>query len=579
MKRMTKLALAVATVAAAMALACTAFAQGIAIKNIQIVGLKNLKESDVLSVLTIKPGDLVSTSSLTVLEKNADLLNDTGLFAERPKLSYEGFADGAILIVEVKENPLFKRIDITGNTLFTTDALSAKVTQKPGEVINLKKMEDDLVKGVLGVYHDAGYIGAYIIDFNVGSEGENEGVVSVKIGEGTIDEVVWEGNTRTKDHVIKREIRRLKPGQVLSRQDLEADLQRLYNTGLFEEVTPKFEPSLKEGYVKVIISVKESKTGQAGFGVGYSTINGVQGSLSFREKNLFGEGKSIGASVIISRNAPGFSFDYTDPNWRDKNFSFTTQIFNYDTLQQRNPGSIKESELNVNSRGGAISVGHQFAEHFTGTLSLNVTKYSYAIIKGDPFIGFSPIQRARLEQQGEARSISATGAWDTRDNIFSAHKGRLLQVTGEVAGFGGDFDFRKGIAESRYFLPIGRSTLAFREMVGVGSGTIPLFEQFLLGGVNSIRGLPEDDLAGSNAVLLNNEFRFPIGAKEQFGGVVFLDAGWAGETFSKMKNGKGAGLGFRFKIPALGLGAIRIDWGYDISTGKIRPHFGIGEMF
>jgi outer membrane protein assembly factor BamA len=656
----------------AVTLASRADAQGeggIMVYSIQVLGNENVSSEYIISLLTIHAGDYIGSNAYTVLEKNADILEKTGYFRERPTLSYEGYQSGAMLVVEVKEWPLFKEIRFTGNSLYTNDELVAALndyvtgrgddvrTQKlneakaerkrqekelkkkekesnkestadtvssgsepasdatevteesgvelpeipefdsievteedlwggnpplvPGKIISSKTLEWILVNGILGHYNKNGYIAAWIRDFNIGLEGDNTGVITIEVGEGYVDEVLVSGYTNTKERIIRREITSIKIGEPLTEKALEADFRRLVNTGLFEEVNFSWEPSIKPGHVKMIFDITEARTGQFGFGAAYSTVNGFQGTISYRENNLFGEAKTLSSTLIFSQDDPGFQIEYRDPNLQSRDISVSANVFSLHSRQQRNPGSVKESELKLDSWGGSVGFGKKFTEQISGNLSFNVTESRYDVIKGDPFVNYTPVRRSRLMQEGQTRSITFAGYYDTRDNKFSTKEGGLLGLQAEFAGFGGDFDYRKYTQEYRYFIPIGdKNTIGFRERVGFAEGDLPLYEEFRLGGAYSIRGITEDALTGSKSVLLNTELRYAIDKKEQFTLALFSDWGWAGENFDGMDGAKGVGVGIHFDIPQLGLGAIRLDYGWQIGgDGGDILHFGIGEMF
>jgi outer membrane protein insertion porin family len=564
---------------------------GIEIRTIQVVGLQHLPESEVLTALTIKPGDILVGNATAKLSDAEDALYNSGWFRSKPVLSLDIEGVGARLNVEVYENPLYLGTRITGNERISTERLLQEVEgtvaadgtrtgarMLPGQVINIKRLVSAL-DGMLAVYQDQGYIAANISDYSFMVAGPEEGTVEIEISEGLVDDVIVVGVERTRESVVYSQITHVREDQVLMRSDLERDLNQIYNTGLFDSVTPNLEPSLKEGYTKVVINVEEAATGQAGVGLGYSTVNGLQGTLSYNEKNLFGTGKQLGAVLLFSNNKPGFELSYSDPYYTDDSF-WNVGIFNVHSRQQRSPGQPYESELVVNTVGGQVGYGQHLSDEDTWQVSMAITDYDYKIRKGDPFIGYSPAGRARLSASGETRKLGATYSHDTRDNIFSTTQGYLGKVTTEFAGFGGDFNFSKYTLEGREFYEFGPGTLGFRQRLGFANGTVPIYEEYRLGGVNSLRGLSEDLITGTHSFLGNAEYRHPL--NDTFGLVGFFDVGFAGESFSDMDSASGAGIGARIKLKALGIGAVRLDYGWELSgeTGNnSRFHFFLGEMF
>ncbi|OGK11210.1 MAG: hypothetical protein A2Y63_01470 [Candidatus Riflebacteria bacterium RBG_13_59_9] len=349
--------------------------------------------------------------------------------------------------------------------------------------------------------------------------------------------------------------------------------------GIFEQVDPTMEPAPTGSNIILKVKLVEGPTGTAGIGMGYSTVNGLQGTLSYSERNFRGGGKTISTVLVFSKNSPGYQLDYSDPYLSEENF-FSASLYDLNYRQQRNPGEAIESEIDVDSTGGSLTWGQHFNRDLSGNVSLGLTDYDYSIIKGDPFREYGPARRRRLQQTGQTRSVTLGLSHDTRDNIFITHSGTYLSSSVQVAGFGGDFDFRKYIVDGRVFTPHAEeNTIALHGRIGLAEGNVPVFEEFRVGGVNSVRGLPEDNLIGTKMLQINAEYRLPLDKKRTFTGVLFTDWAWVGESFSETDSSYSAGVGVRFRVPALGLGSLRLDLGWDLRDGGSRLHFGIGEMF
>jgi len=564
---------------------------GIEIRAVQVNGLEHLSESVVIAGLTIKVGDILVGNFTAKKNEAEQALYNTGWFRSQPEIALDSVEGGVAITVTVQENPLYKGTQLKGNTLFSTERLVRELEGTPGpdgkvsgarlvrgEVINVKKLVAGL-DAILNLYQGNGYIAAGIQDYSFSLAPADEGVVSVTIGEGMLEEVIISGLNRTKENVVRGQITHMRQGRVIMRADVERDLNQVYNTGLFDSATPSLEPSLKEGYAKLVITVEEAPTGQVGLGLGYSTLNGLQGSVSYNERNLFGTGKQLNAMVTFSANRPGFDVSYADPYLTERSF-WSVGLFSLDTRQQRNVGTPYESELAVQTKGVDLGYGQRLSDYDSWQASFSVADYDYTIRKGDPFYGYSPAQRARLAAAGQTRKVGLTYSHDTRDNQFSTKEGYLGKATGELAGFGGDFDFNKWTFEGREFFRLGPGSLGFRQRLGIANGTVPLYEEYRLGGVNSIRGVSEDLLTGTHSFLSNVEYRLPI--NETFGVVGFVDSGWAGETLSSADYAAGAGLGLRVRVRALGLGAVRLDYGWELAGepgSNNRFHFFLGEMF
>jgi outer membrane protein insertion porin family len=282
---------------------------------------------------------------------------------------------------------------------------------------------------------------------------------------------------------------------------------------------------------------------------------------------------------LFNGREPGYQVSFSDPYFTENSF-WSVGLFSLHDRQQRFPSTPYESELEIDTAGFSGGYGRRLSETDTWQANFSVTDYDYDIRKGDPFRGLSPRQRARLSASGETRKLGLNYIHDTRDNVFDSHSGLYGSGTAEFAGFGGDFNFNKYTLEGREFFPVGPGTLGFRQRLGMSNGDLPIYEEYRLGGVNSVRGVEEDLLTGSHSFLANAEYRYRI--NEMLGLVGFVDYGAAGEGFSDMTNAAGAGIGARIKLKALGIGAVRLDYGWELSGEpgtNSRFHFFLGEMF
>lgn len=590
----------VALVAAVISLAATAALASIPIKHIQMHGIEKTNPDVLLNAISLKVGDEIETGSLEALKENAERIINTGYYRSQPepKLYYEGFEDGAILHIEVVEFPVLNKVVLEGNTVIPSEKLTAKYSQKPGDVINIKKIEAEIIDHIIAQYTDQGYIGVNIEELSVEFEGANIGVVTLKIGEGKLDQITFTGNRKTKMRILRRETRNLQEGTLIRRQDIEKSIQNLRNTGLFENVDVNFVRSEKPGHISIEFTIAEAQTGNAIFGVGYSQVSGISGSLGYRDTNFDGYGKTVSASATLSEEIPGYQFSYTDPYFGKGNSAISLSYYNQKDRQLRNVGSFFESEYYTKTSGAGFGYTYRINDNLSTNVGLGYNDFSYTIRRGDPFLNLTSNQVRRRREKGETRMVSTGLMWDTRDDKYSTTRGQYNYFNAQFAGFGGDFTFQKYIGENRSFFPLTKKgiTLALRQSVGMATDNIPLIEEFSLGGAGSIRGIEEDSYFGNHSILLNNEVRVPLRAilnmksdpdnpntwdsvTDSLALAFFCDYGAAGEGFDELEGTTTIGAGIRFKIPMLGLGAIRLDYGYEPSTSKSRVEFAFGELF
>jgi outer membrane protein insertion porin family len=180
----------------------------------------------------------------------------------------------------------------------------------------------------------------------------------------------------------------------------------------------------------------------------------------------------------------------------------------------------------------------------------------------------------RKDNFGTTRSIVLEHVTDTRDNVYYPTMGGRIGLTGEVAGFGGDFHFQKvDISDQRYFKAGKSQVWATRLQYGWSHGHLSWFNQYKLGGQDTLRGYRDDQFRGNHMALLTLEYRFPIMSKVQ--GALFTDWGsaWDSGLWPDSLNGS-IGVGVFITTP---LGPLRLDYGHGKNGNRL--HFNVGSSF
>ena len=144
---------------------------------------------------------------------------------------------------------------------------------------------------------------------------------------------------------------------------------------------------------------------------------------------------------------------------------------------------------------------------------------------------------------------------------------------------GGDYNFQKYELDLRRYFNLKNIRAVFAQRLHFGilsGGRDLLYEYFMVGGSDTIRGYDESAYFGTRMAMSNSELRFNI--TEGFTGVVFIDAGNTWLKSLRLQDFKvGVGTGIRFNIP--GIGPIRLDYGYGLKTKEGQMHFSFGQMF
>ena len=490
--------------------------------------------------------------------------------------------NGGKLTLTLADGIVVKEVKVEGVTVFPHDQIASMITLKPGDLFNRNTLRTDTEK-ISALYDEK----QYILDTIKPSVDVETGVVTVNVVEAVLQEIklTWTGTSaskhRTKDDTVLRNIR-TKPGEVMRRDRIQKDLERLNNLGLFKKVEPEVEPGAAPGQAILVLNIEEQKTGLATVGVGYAgggsgaVRPGITGAISYSERNLFGEGKQFSVNLQRGAQIGAYSISYYDPaiNSAQDSIGVSAYYNSVDDLEQQVTGADYGTYAYYDQEvyGATVTYGHPFSDDFRGFVTLRHETINLTMSGKSLYV---PVGLGK----GDLNAIGLSTLYDTRDDVFSPHKGSYANVALTFVGFGGDYNYKKFVVEGRHYVPLTkRSTLALRGMYGTVGNGAPASEYFYAGGTDTLRGYQDNSMFGNKVVLLNAEYRFPIGNIKMLSGAVFVDAGnaWiSGYKSSELYTD--AGVGLRIVFPNLGLGVIRID--YAFGKDGSRSSIGIGQSF
>jgi len=549
--------------------------QGKTIVEIKYEGAGETTLPTVKAAVASREGDAFDVATSL---RDRDSVRNTGYFYEVYQ-TVDEIPEGILLTYHMIENPEVSEIVITGNTVYPTNELNRMVTVRRGVILNSRTLHDNIA-AIEEKYHGDGYIRMKLADMNV----SDEGVVSLKINEGTLEGFAVKGNKKTKDKVILREMRQ-KPGEVFNAKLARRSMERVYNLGFFEDVNVKMNDGVEPNAVVMEINVQEKRTGTFGIGAGYSSKDGLIGMVSLGDKNFRGMGDAIALSYEKSADdtdAQGFVFSYRHPWLDSKETAGTIRLYNrtYEYADYATDGGLNERYMRKYS-GGEITVSRPMSEYSTNQITLRhrKDKYSRHVANGKfGDRGTSEYDEWRKNNFGTTRSLEFQHITDTRDNVFNPTSGGRVALVGEFAGWlGGDFKFQKYSIEHQQYLKAGdhSQVWAMHLAYGIGHGDLTEFNQFRIGGQGSLRGYRDDQFRGSRMFTATLEYRFPIANKVQ--GILFTDWGsaWSSRFFPKSENVYGSGgVGVSLNTP---LGPLRLDYGRGKQGGRF--HFMVGGSF
>lgn len=568
------------------------------IKDIIIQGNKVFSSARVLKLLKTKRAWFF----------NAGVLKDEVLTEDiaRIKSFYqrEGFTDVTVAY-EVKPDAkkpylLFITIKITEGKKYLVGSVIVKgnkeITEKeilsrlvdciPGKVFSQEAMKKDITS-VQGLYFDRGYISAVVQESTIVNAESGRVDITYAITENQVvyvDKIKVRGNIKTKDLVIRRELR-IHPGEKFDGEKLRRSKERLTNLGYFDEISYDTEETGEPDKKNLVVDVKETKTGSFSFGGGYSTVDQFIGFVEVEQKNFdwknwpyfTGAGQNLKFRASIGNLSQGYELSFTEPWMFDYPVSFGFDLYRRTHKRDTDVGYGYDEKVT----GGDLRLGKELSEYLRGDLM-------YRLDELDIKNASSDASQDLKDEVGKnlVSVVTPSLTYDSRDNVFDTRKGDLLTASIDFAGLGGDKNYTKFFGRASHYFPMPRgAVLEVRGRLGLAqpygsTEKVPIYERFFAGGAYTIRGyeerkvgpvdpLSKDPLGGASMAVGNIEYTYPLFNFLKV--AAFYDVGnvWEkmGDIFSnKDANGvsdsgglkSGFGLGLRIKTP---IGPIMLDYG------------------
>lgn len=561
---------------------------GKTITSVDFSGIPEEVKTKISPLIQSKTGTQVTEEGI---RNDVASLGSTGVFSQITP-AFTAVPEGVGITYQLVPNPVVHDVKISGNTVFTGDYLKSIMNIPKDSVLNFVLVNQKL-KEIENLYLKQGYMLVSIPNVQVSSDG----TLHVDISEGMVEDFVLVGNDKTKDKVILREMK-LKKGKPFNKFLASRSMERLYNTGYFEDVNMKLLPG-KENEHNVIIEIDviEQKTGIVTVGAGYSDSDGTVGIVELGDTNFRGTGDKVNFHWEFGGAGDGknYTISYTRPWINSNGDSLGASIFNrIYTYDDYDADGNEIAEYDKRRKGWNITWGHVSDDYRTNYFNFDSTKESYDDHDGFEW-GSAATSKGHTEKTmddewygaimnnfGTTNSFTFTHVFDNRDNYFNASRGRRISFSAQWGGhgLGGDYDFYKFTTEGRFYKGLGNGhILALRVMGGYIDGDVSYGNLFDLGGSNTLRGYEDDQFKGKKMYAATLEYRFPIAKKVQ--GVVFTDAGstwgldstkipWYEDDDSLNWS---VGVGLRLQTP---IGPIRLDYGHGDQN---KFHFSFGTQF
>ncbi len=258
------------------------------------------------------------------------------------------------------------------------------------------------------------------------------------------------GNSRTRDYVIRRELK-LAEGDAYNAVMAEASRKRLLRTGFFKTVELKPERAAVADRVNLHVVLVEQDTGDLSFGLGYSQNDGIIGDVSYSERNIMGTGLSGKVKLELAQRRYGAELSLTDPHFLGSNTAAGFDIFFRDT-DRTLQSSYKEQKW-----GGTVRVAVPITDTITTGLNYTFTRSTLYSVGANASVAIKeavPGFPNATSSTYDTSSVGYSTAYDTRDNAKLPTSGVYSVVKQDFAGVGGDAAFVRTSTDVRGYVPI-----------------------------------------------------------------------------------------------------------------------------
>ncbi len=579
------------------------------VKDIQFDGNKLISSSEIATAMKIQAGDIYSRD---MVQQSLKQIYQMGYFTEKIKaLPVKIDDNNVILKITVEENLPITGFTVEGNEVVSVGEILDAIDDLKGKPQNMT-LVNQAITDIEEVYAAKGYILARV----TAVYDDPDGVINFEVEEGHINSIAIEGNKKTKDFIIERNILS-KPGEIYNENQIKADLTRLYGTQAFSDVTRSIQKTNSDSDLyDITIKVEEQKTGTLSLGGGVDTATGLFATLGFSENNFRGLGQRVSLNVMtgtgimlndrsmIDRANIQSELSFFEPRLKGSENSLLSKVFYRDFASYQVPLAIErrygwENTLSkpLNSTKtlrGQISLGIENIDVREGDADEVARRFARRNIDIS--------ERAKQLEGGLFLGVAPSLIYDTRDTTINPRNGVLASIRFDQNVGLDDIENTHGkiTASIKKYYPVMKKS-SFSLLGRAGGrlyGDMPEVMAYRLGGPYTVRGFRMSEVGtGDGFMMASAELLTPFLFLDRIEKVKFFDNvrlaffADAGKMFSqsvsdRMYNRPGeaisVGVGLRVFVP--GIGPLSVDWGYpltNVGAGNKRGAFtfGVGEFY
>jgi outer membrane protein insertion porin family len=483
-----------------------------------------------------------------------------------PQVEYKG--NDIFITFKIDEGSQFKvgKVAITGDLILTEEQLLKNLKITKEEFYNREALRSDVLN-LTDLYANEGYAYADVVPGVKANPETLQVDITLNIEKGKpvyYEEIIISGNTKTRDKVIRRQLR-VYEQELTSATQLKRSVTNIERLDYFKDVKVDTVKGSADDKMVVKIDVTEKPTGSFSIGGGYGNMESFFATAQVAQKNLFGRGQTLSLQGILGGKTQKVILSFTEPYIYDIPLSGTIKLYNwvysYDTYDK-------------DSTGASFGLGYPVFDYTRLSSTYTYDDSKVTNISEDASESIKDLAGRNVKS-----SVLTALKYESRNNLFVPTQGSSHAASFEYAGLGGDIGFTKYIVETGWIIPLfGEVRGIFHSEAGYvhrnKDGKLPDYEKFYMGGIGSMRGFDRDDLApkddegnsvgGDRYVQFNFEVVFPLFKDVGMYGVVFFDTGRVyGEgvdlELDPASLRQSAGGGIRWVSP---MGPIDIEYGY-----------------
>ncbi|HYX92513.1 MAG TPA: outer membrane protein assembly factor BamA, partial [Myxococcaceae bacterium] len=432
------------------------------VRQITFVGNEKVPSSQLKEVMATKEASLLSfisgegTYREEMFQRDLAMIQaayyDRGFVnvkVEKPLVTISPDKRDIFIAIHIEEGEQYRigQLDFSGDLLTPKERLASRMSSKEGALFNRSELGKD-IQAITELYADQGYAYANINPLTRVNADARTIDLTFDIQQGrqvTIERIEITGNSKTRDKVIRRELR-IYEGELFSGSGLRRSQERVNALGFFEKVEVTHKPGSSDDRIVVVVDVKEKATGTFQVGLGFSNVENFVFTAQVSQNNFLGWGQSASLSLQWSGLRRFGQASYFDPYFWDTQFIVSTDLYNVqgDYL-----------EFVRNSTGGNLNVGRHLWEDVMANLT-----YTLEFVNVEPASSAAEqIPLFNRFRSGHTSSLRGSLTVDKRDNRLFPSKGYLLFGSVEFAPpwLGSSFQFTRYTAYARRYwqLPFG----------------------------------------------------------------------------------------------------------------------------